>query len=157
MSADSPHVLSSAPDDYISPVRRMLLGLVLFGSIGLILELLLLEHIESLWQWIPLVVLGTALISGVAVALSPSHRTIRTFQAVMIVLVVTALLGLYLHYQGNAEFEREMDTSARGLDLFWRSVRGATPALAPGALAQIGLLGLILAYKHPGLYRSTHA
>ncbi len=36
-----------------------------------------------------------------------------------------------------------MDDAADGLVLLWRSLRGATPALAPGALAQLGLLGLI--------------
>jgi hypothetical protein len=129
----------------------MLLALVLLGIIGLAVELLLLEHFESVWQWIPLVVLGAGLANGIAAAVRPTYRTIRIFQGVMVVFIGTALLGLYLHYDGNVEFEREMDTSARGLDLFWRSLRGATPALAPGAMAQIGLLGLILAYRHPAL------
>jgi hypothetical protein len=131
----------------------MLLALVLFGIIGLALELLLLEHFESVWQWVPLVVLGTGFASGIGVALRPTHRTIRIFQGVMVLFIGTALLGLYLHYDGNVEFEREMDASAEGLDLFWRSLRGATPALAPGAMAQIGLLGLIQAYRHPALRR----
>ncbi len=133
-------------------IRRMLLALVLFGTIGLTLELLLLEHFESIWQWIPLVVLGTGFASGIAVAVRPAHLTIRIFQGLMVLLIGTALLGLYLHYDGNVEFEREMDASAQGLDLLWRSLRGATPALAPGAMAQIGLLGLILAYRHPALH-----
>jgi hypothetical protein len=134
-------------------IRRLLLVLVLFGSIGLALELVLLEHFESVWQWIPLGVLATGLASGILVALRPTHWSIRVFQVVMMLFIVTALLGLYLHYDGNVEFEREMDDSARGIDLFWRSLRGATPALAPGAMAQVGLLGLILAYRHPGLRR----
>lgn len=138
-------------------IRRLLLALVLFGIMGLALELLLLEHFESIWQWVPLVVLGAGFANGIAVAVRPTHLTIRTFQALMALCIGTALLGLYLHYDGNVEFEREMDASARGLDLFWRSLRGATPALAPGAMAQIGLLGLILAYRHPALRRKIRA
>ncbi len=131
----------------------MLLALVLLGIVGLALELLLLEHFESIWQWIPLAVLGAGFASGIAVAVRPTHGTIRILQGVMVLFIGTALVGLYLHYDGNVEFEREMDASARGLDLFWRSLRGATPALAPGAMAQIGLLELILAYRHPALRR----
>ncbi len=71
----------------------------------------------------------------------------------MVLCVVAAALGTYLHYRGNAEFEREMDDAADGLVLLWRSLRGATPALAPGALAQLGLLGLIGTYRHPALRR----
>lgn len=134
-----------------TPVRRLLLALVLFGTGGLILELLLLEHYESVWQWVPLGVLGAGFVGGVAVALGPTARCVRAFQALMALFVATGLLGLVLHYRGNAAFEREMDRSARGLGLVWSSLRGATPALAPGALIQLGLLGLILAFRHPAL------
>ena len=34
-----------------------------------------------------------------------------------------------------------MDPALHGLDLFWSALRGATPALAPGAMAQLGLIG----------------
>jgi thiamine transporter ThiT len=135
------------------PTRRLLLALILFGTIGLLLELVLLEHVESVWQWIPIAVLAIGLASTAVVAVRPARRTVRVFQAVMGSFVGVGLLGLYLHYQGNAAFEREMDASVRGLALFWRSMRGATPALAPGALAQLGLLGLIQAYRHPALER----
>ena len=156
------HVISRAADQFVGEegqgagtIRQLLLALVLFGIIGLALELFLLEHFESVWQWIPLVVLGTGFANGIAVAVRPTHRTIRIFQGVMVLVIGTGVLGLYLHYDGNVEFEREMDASAQGLALFWRSMRGATPALAPGAMAQIGLLGLILAYRHPALRRET--
>lgn len=135
------------------PIRRILLALVLFGAGGLSLDLFLLEHTESLWQWIPLVILGGAFASGVAVAVRPARRTLRIFQAVMILSVVAGMLGLYLHFRGNAAFEREMDPAVRGLALFWDSLRGATPALAPGAMVQLGLLGLTYVYRHPALRR----
>lgn len=136
-------------------VRRLLLGLVLFGIVGLVLELLLLEHTESLTQAMPLAVLGGGLACGVAVALRPTHTTVRLFQAAMTLFVLTGVLGLVLHLRGNAAFEREMDASMQGLALLWRSLRGATPALAPGALVQVGLLGLIQTYRHPALSRPS--
>jgi hypothetical protein len=73
----------------------------------------------------------------------------------MILQVVTGLAGLALHYKGNVEFELERDESLRGLKLFWEAIRGATPTLAPGALAQLGLVGLAFTYRHPALIDSA--
>ena len=140
--------------DGLAPLRRLLLALLLLGTLGLAAELLLLEHTESLWQWLPLGVLGGALAAVLAAAVRPTRRTVRLLQGVMALCVAAGVLGLWLHYQGNAEFELERDPGARGLVLLWKSLRGATPALAPGALAQLGLLGLAFAYRHPALHRN---
>jgi hypothetical protein len=80
---------------------------------------------------------------------------LRVFQVVMALCVVIGAVGVYLHYRGNVEFEVERDASLHGLRLFWEAIRGATPALAPGALAQLGLLGLVYTYRHPVLGPST--
>ena len=73
----------------------------------------------------------------------------------MALCVVTGAVGILLHYRGNVEFELERDGSIRGLRLFWEAIRGATPALAPGALSQLGLLGLAYTYRHPSLSTSN--
>ena len=134
-------------------LRRLLLGLVLLGTLGLAAELVLLEHTESVWQWVPLAALALGFACTVAVALRPSARTLRPFQAVMALCVAAGALGVYLHLRGNVEWELESDASLRGPELYWAALRGATPALAPGALAQLGLLGLSLAFRHPALGR----
>ena len=139
-------------DDAPGTIRRLLLALVLVGIVGLLVELILLEHTESATQWIPLGVLGGGLIAAIALALRPSHGTVRGFQALMGLFVVAGMLGLVLHYRSNVEFELEMDATAAGWGLVWQSLRGATPSLAPGAMAQLGLLGLILTYRHPALH-----
>lgn len=128
---------------------------MLFGMVGLSLELLLLEHFEDVWQWVPLAVLAAGLATGGAVAARPTRATLHAFRGVMAVAVGAGLLGLYLHYTGNTEFELESDPSLGGLRLFWTSIRGATPVLAPGALAQLGLLGLVHTFRHPGLTRTV--
>jgi hypothetical protein len=133
------------------PIRRLLLALVALGIVGLGAELFLLEHFEDVWQWVPLVALGAGLVCTIALALRPGRRIVRAFQAVMVVFVVAGAVGVFLHYDGNVEFEKESDASIRGVALFWSAMKGATPALAPGALAQLGLLGLILTYRHPAL------
>lgn len=137
------------------PTRKLLLALVLVGTIGLMLELFLLEHTESVWQAIPFVILAGGFAGGIGAWARPSRRTIRLFQLAMALCVATGGLGLYLHYGGNIAFERELDPSVGGLLLIWYSLRGATPVLAPAALTQLGLLGLIVAYRHPALERQT--
>jgi hypothetical protein len=142
---------SGTEPELLSTIRRILLALVLLGIVGLTLELLLLEHTESATQLLPFVVLGAGLAVSAKLAFRPTPRGLRLFQAVMLLFVATGLLGLYLHLRGNIEFERETDPSARGLDLFWHSLRGGVPLLAPAAMAQLGLLGLVFAYRHPVL------
>ncbi len=151
---DAAPVVASRPGDDGSVFRRILLALVALTTLGLTLELVLLEHTESVWQWAPFGVLAAGLASVAVVARRPSARAVRAFQGVMALFIVTGALGVLLHYQGNVEFELERDPSARGLVLLWRSLTGATPALAPGALAQLGLLGLAYTYRHPALRRA---
>jgi hypothetical protein len=132
-------------------LRQLLLGLVFIGIVGLEVELALLRHADSLTQWIPHVALMIGIIGTAAVYLRPGAPTLRTFQVVMLIFLVAGVLGLYLHFRGNVEFALERDPSLSGARLIWKALRGATPALAPGALAQLGLLGLLYTYQHPAL------
>ena len=137
------------------PVRRLLLALVVLGAAGLLIELALLEHFDSAAQWIPLALLVVVIGAAFAVAAHRVPRAVRFFQVVMSICVLTGAVGIYLHYRGNVEFELERDGSLRGLRLFWEAIRGATPSLAPGALSQLGLLGLAYTYRHPALRGAT--
>lgn len=139
--------------DTITSLRGLLLALVVVGAAGLEVELLLLEHWESAWQYTPLVLLGIVIVAAGLVWRRPSPATVRFFQAVMLLSVAAGVVGLYLHYRGNVEFELEHDPLRRGLELFWKAIRGATPTLAPGAMSQLGLLGLVYSYRHPALRR----
>jgi hypothetical protein len=62
---------------------------------------------------------------------------------------------VWLHYRSNVEFELEMYPTLAGGALVWQSLKGAIPALAPAALAQLGLMGLVLTLGHPGLRRAS--
>ena len=78
---------------------------------------------------------------------SPSGRawrTLRLLQFVMLTYIGTGVIGITLHFKANAEFQREIDPSLGGLALFWKVVEAtAPPALAPGVMVQLGLLGLV--------------
>jgi hypothetical protein len=142
--------------DVVGVLRRLLLALVFIGAAGLEVELLLLEHFDSVLQWTPLVVLVVVLIAVLLVWRRPSLTAVRFFQAVMVLCVAAGAVGIVLHYRGNVEFELEHEP-LHGWKLFWESIRGATPALAPGAMAQLGLLGLVYSYRHPALRRDPPA
>ena len=70
----------------------------------------------------------------------------------MLAFVVSGLAGIYLHFQGSAEFKLESNPKLGGMALFWEAIRSkAPPLLAPGAMVQLGLIGLAYTYKHPAL------
>lgn len=132
-------------------IRRLMLALLIFGLVGTSAELLLIEHFEDWRQQAPLWAFLAAALVAVAAFVRPTTGVLQAFRAVMVILVGLGLLGLYFHYTGNAEFELEMRPSMAGWELIWESLRGATPALAPGTSVQFGLLGLLATYKHPAL------
>jgi len=144
-----PSASSDASSD--APLRRLLLALVAVGAVGLLAELALSEHFDSVSQWIPLLLLVVVLGATGGVHLRRGRRALRIFQGVMALCVVAGAVGVWLHYRGNVEWELERDASLGGARLFWEAIRGATPALAPGALAQLGLIGLVYAHRHPAL------
>jgi len=136
-------------------VGQLLLALVVIGIVGLEVELALLRHAESFSQWIPHVTLFIGLLTTAAIYFRPGARTLKAFQVMMIVFLLVGGLGVYFHLHGNVEFALERDPSLSGVRLLWKALRGASPALAPGALAQLGLLGLLYGYKHPALTRDN--
>lgn len=137
-------------------LRQFTFAIIVIGIIGLLMELLLIDHMETRIQWIPIVVLVAGLASCIWIARRPEKAALRTFQTIMAIFIVAGVAGLYFHYAGNVEFAVERDATLSGVRLMWKSLRGATPALAPGALAQLGLLGLAYTYTHPANRRTEN-
>jgi hypothetical protein len=60
-----------------------------------------------------------------------------------------------LHFQVNMEFQLEMDPALAGMALFRTAILAKSPpALAPGAMIQLGLIGLAYTFRHPALVPS---
>ena len=133
----------------LASIRTLLLGALAVGVIGTTGELILLRHIDKPPQWIPLVALVAAVPILVWHTSSPSTASVRTLQGLMLVFVALGVLGVGLHYNGNVEFERELNPSERGWMFLRKTVAGATPVLAPGSMVLLGLVGLAHAYRHP--------
>ncbi len=135
----------------VRTLRVLILSVLLVGLLGTFAELYLLEHTEDWWQLVPVYLLGMGPFVVVWSMLRPSPASLRSLQALMVLYVLAGLLGTYQHYTGNAEFELEMYPSRTGFELFWESLKGATPALAPGTMTMFGLLGLATIFRHPRL------
>jgi hypothetical protein len=123
--------------------QRWLLLIVLLSTVATLTELLLLEHTEEFYQLIPVILLGVMAASTVTLLLAPRRWSINLFRAVMLFSLLSAAVGIYLHYRANVEFVLERYPAATGADLFKRAIMGALPALAPGAMAQLALIGLL--------------
>jgi hypothetical protein len=136
-------------------IRRGLLAIFLIAVIGTTAELLLLEHFDSAAQFIPLVLMVLSLLVLGWHALSPGERSLRAFRIMMFLFIAGGVVGLYMHYNGNRLFELSVTPEMRGVSLFWKAMTGATPALAPGSMIQIGLVGLAFTFRHPLLMSGT--
>jgi hypothetical protein len=138
----------------LARIRRILLFVLLVGMVGIGTELLFQQHFEDPSQLIPLVLIGVALSVILWHLLRRGPGSLRILQMTMVFFIAAGLLGMYLHYGANVEFQREVDPSLGGLDLFWKAMAAkAPPALAPGSMAQLGLIGLAYTYRHPAISR----
>ena len=130
--------------------RRILLAILLLGVAGILAELLLLGHDEDVYQVIPIALGFATILMSAIVAMRPAAGSIRLFQAVMILMILSGLVGVYLHFEVNMEFQLEMDPALSGMNLYRKAILAKTPpALAPGAMMQLGLIGLAYTFRHP--------
>ena len=119
------------------------------GIAGTAAELILLGHVDSPAQWIPVVALAGAVPLLFWHAARPSRPTVRLIHLLMSAYIVAGVVGVGLHYDGNVEFERELHPKDEGLAFLRHTVAGATPVLAPGSMVLLGLIGIAHTYRHP--------
>ena len=64
-------------------------------------------------------------------------------------LLAAGLAGLYFHYRANVEFQLESDPTLAGRALLMKVLEAkAPPALAPGVMIQLGLVGLAYTLRY---------
>ncbi len=159
MFAQSEHIRqpssTSRDTSTLAAVRKILILALAVGILGTGTELLLLGHTEDTWQLVPLILFGGGIIVLMWHAFAAGKGTVRALQATMVLFVVSGAVGTWLHYSGNMEFELEMYPTLEGTKLFAEAMTGATPALAPGTMIGLGLVGLAYAFRHPRLGQHT--
>ena len=143
----------SYPSEHPTAHRLRLLALALaaLASFVTLLELVFSEHYTEILMLVPFALTALTLFAIILVAFWPSTRLLRLFQGAMAPLFVGSALGVFFHLRGNLEIAQEVSPDLGGLGVAWKVLTGAAPALAPGLLAFVGLLGLIYTYRHPGL------
>ena len=102
---------------------------------------------------VPLVLLALGLILLAVRMFYRGAIILRLFRWTMLAFILGGMVGLWFHLSSNMEFELEMHPTLSGLELLFKALSGAMPALAPGALVQLGLIGFLYTYQHPALSR----
>jgi hypothetical protein len=134
----------------LAVVRRAILALIALGTVSMCAELVLIGHFEDQAQLIPILLGGLGLALLAWVGLRPGTAALRLFQLVMLLYIGAGVTGIVLHFEANAEFQREIDPALTGFALVWKVLEAtAPPALAPGLMVQLGVLGLVYTYRHP--------
>lgn len=136
-------------------IHTGLLWLLVMGLVGLEIELLLLKHTDGVWQVLPLVLLAVGLLFTLWYVKGRSRAAIMSLSFVMGLFITSGVVGTLLHFKGNVSYEQESNPGLGGRELYVAAVQGSTPTLAPGAMIQLGLLGLIVAFCGSRLGRAN--
>jgi hypothetical protein len=142
-----------SPEVTLRRLRRFLLALSVALLAGAVAELWFVEHTEDKLQLIPFVLCGLGAVAVVVALLRPARASVWALRAVMLLVVLGSLLGVYLHVESNAELERELYPGLSTGRVWLGALGGANPLLAPGVLAVAALLALAATYQHPSLAR----
>ena len=123
--------------------------------VGMVAELLLTEHAESLVQLIPYGLAGIGVAAVGAVLHRATRPRIRVLQAVALLLALGGVYGIYEHLAHNFAFELEIRPNATAGDVVGEALRGASPLFAPGVLTFAALFAAAAVYRHPGLLKAS--
>ena len=127
----------------------VLLATALFaGTIG---ELLAAKHYRDPIQLVPFALCGLGLLALGAIWTRPSRGAILAVRALMIVIALGSVLGVYEHLAGNYEFVHEVRPSADTWALAKATLTGRDPLLAPGILAVGAALAIAATYATAAL------
>jgi hypothetical protein len=146
----APSADDAAVGDRLSKIRGWILAVLVLGMVGTIVELVLLAHYDDGAQFIPLALIVVTLVIVAWHRARPGPENVRALQGAMTLFLLAGLVGVILHFQGAAEFQREIDPSQGWWTIFGKVVRAhEPPLLAPGVMLQLGAIGLIYTYRHP--------
>jgi hypothetical protein len=141
--------------DLVGMLRLWILGVLVLGLLGTVVELVLLSHYEQPVQLVPVVLIVLALIVLAWHGLGHSSSSLRVLMWLMVLFVLAGFAGFVAHFYGSAEFQLDLEPSLSTWELLEKVARAkAPPLLAPGMMMQLGLLGLAYVYSDKRYRRS---
>jgi hypothetical protein len=141
--------------DTIRMLRLWILGVLVLGLLGTVVELVLLSHYEQPVQLVPVVLLVLALLVLAWHVMGHSAASLRVLMGLMILFVLAGFAGFAAHFYGSAEFQLDLEPSLSTWELLEKVMRAkAPPLLAPGMMMQLGLLGLAYVFSDKRYRRS---
>lgn len=136
-------------------MRRMLFGVLAGGIAGTAAELFLTSHTGDGWQWLPIGLLLVALPLTLGAALGRRGWLVPALRSLMVLFAAAGALGLWFHYDSNAEFAAELSPGLSGFRLLADAMtRQTPPPLAPGTMILLGLIGLVACHESRGADRA---
>lgn len=151
---------TTSTDSAASLLRRGLVWLAALTDVGIVIELATARH----WtQAVQFVAWGATALLAVAIGLlarRPTAARVRIAQALAVVVLVSSLLGVWEHIEGNyasGELNRRYAqtwATTPETTRWWLAISqqvGPSPPLAAGALTQAGLVVLLATLRHPML------
>jgi hypothetical protein len=136
--------------DLLERVRRWMFWVLVLGFVGTETELLLLEHYDDPWQFVPLLLIVLGFASLLWYDKRHHAASLRAFRIIMVLFIIAGFVGLVLHFRGAVEFQLETDPTMGRWELVKKVMRvKAPPVLAPGVMLQLGLIGLAYALPNP--------
>jgi hypothetical protein len=141
--------------DPVGTLRLWILGVLVLGLVGTVVELVLLSHYEQPVQLVPVVLIVLALIVLAWHLMAHSTASLRVLLGLMILFVLAGFAGFAAHFYGSAEFQLDLEPSLSTWELLEKVMRAkAPPLLAPGMMMQLGLLGLAYVFSDKRYRRS---
>jgi MFS family permease len=132
-------------------LRTFLLGLAAVALITTLIELWLQDHYHDFTQLIPIILGGVGLLTVAVAFFRANHLTLIAVRAVMSIVALGGVIGIWIHLAANFTFQQEIRPTATLSDYWLEVIKGAAPLLAPGALIFAALLAIIATYRHPTL------
>ena len=157
--------MRSISEDTAAPVlRRGLLWLAVLTTVGIMVELAAERHWTQPIQFVAWGAVGVLAVAIALVAWLPSPGRARLAQILAVLVMLSALVGIWEHVEGNYDAGPLDGTYTNTWDSLSESSRwwlalsktvGPSPPLAPAALAQAALCVLLVTVRHPGLRQSA--
>jgi hypothetical protein len=141
--------------DPVGMLRLWILGVLVLGLLGTVVELVLLSHYEQPVQLVPVVLIVLAVVVLAWHVMGHSAASLRVLMGLMILFVFAGFAGFVAHFHGSAEFQLDLEPSLSTWELLEKVMRAkAPPLLAPGMMMQLGLLGLAYVFSDKRYRRS---